>query len=248
MMELKDRVAVITGATGGLGSVVARRFAESGARLALADHSLEKLEAFAKELQLPEDRLLTSTVDLSHPESAEALKNAVLGKFGKAEILLHFVGGWIGGKPLPQVEAGEVEAMLRQHLWTTFYLAQAFTPHLVSQSWGRIVVVSHPNVSTPPANMAAYTTGKSAQEALLLTLAAELKDTGVTANIIRVRADRREARARERTHAQERLLDHPGGDPRRVPLPVLRGGGGGEWGEGEVTRIVDWGIGKLVDW
>ncbi len=90
--------------------------------------------------------------------------------------------------------------MLHQHLWTTFYLAQAFVPRLVSNGWGRIIVVSHPNVSTPPANVTPYTIGKSAQEALMLTLAAELKDTGVTANILRVRTiDVKHERDREKT-------------------------------------------------
>jgi NAD(P)-dependent dehydrogenase (short-subunit alcohol dehydrogenase family) len=199
-MELKDRVAVITGATGGLGRVVSHRFAEMGARMALASTDPEKLTRLANELQLPADRLLTYDVDLTLPESAQGLKDAVLEKFGRVDILLHFVGGWIGGKSLAQVTAEEVNAMLRQHLWTTFHLAQAFVPPLVANGWGRIVVVSHPDVSTLPAKVAPYTIGKSAQEALVLTLAAELRETGVTANILRVRhIDVKLDRDRERT-------------------------------------------------
>jgi NAD(P)-dependent dehydrogenase (short-subunit alcohol dehydrogenase family) len=77
--------------------------------------------------------------------------------------------------------------MLQQHLWTTFYLAKIFGPHLAANGWGRLIVVSSPSVATPPANGAPYTIGKSAQEALMLTLAEEFKGTGVTANVLRVR-------------------------------------------------------------
>jgi NAD(P)-dependent dehydrogenase (short-subunit alcohol dehydrogenase family) len=97
------------------------------------------------------------------------------------------VGGWIGGKPVPQVAAKEVTTMLVQHLWTTFHLAQAFSPNMVANGWGRIVIVSSPSVASPPAKAAPYSIGKSAQEVLIITLAEELNSTGVTANILRVR-------------------------------------------------------------
>ncbi len=199
-MELENRVVVITGATGGLGRIVTQRLAKTGAKLVLVGTNVEKLRELERELGYPSDRILSCAVDLSQPASAEKVKKAVLDRFGRADILLHFVGGWIGGKPTTQVDVKDVETMLQQHLWTTFYLAQAFVPHLVSNGWGRIVVVSHPNVATPPANVAPYVIGKSAQEALMLTLAAELKDTGVTANILRVRSiDVKHERDREKT-------------------------------------------------
>jgi NAD(P)-dependent dehydrogenase (short-subunit alcohol dehydrogenase family) len=77
--------------------------------------------------------------------------------------------------------------MLEQHLWTTLYLAQAIVPHMLSDGWGRLVVVSSPSVSTTPANRSPYTIGKSAQEALILTLANELSGSHVTANVLRVK-------------------------------------------------------------
>jgi NAD(P)-dependent dehydrogenase (short-subunit alcohol dehydrogenase family) len=88
--------------------------------------------------------------------------------------------------------------MLNQHLWTTFHLAQAFVPHLVENRWGRIIVVSSPLASNPPANMAPYVVGKAAQEALMLTIARETAGSGVTANILKVRTiDAKHERDRE---------------------------------------------------
>jgi NAD(P)-dependent dehydrogenase (short-subunit alcohol dehydrogenase family) len=81
-----------------------------------------------------------------------------------------------------------METMVSQHLWTTFHLAQAFTPGMTTNGWGRIIIVSSPVATNPAAKLGAYAIGKAAQEALLLTLAQEGKDSGVTANIIQVRS------------------------------------------------------------
>jgi 3-oxoacyl-[acyl-carrier protein] reductase len=187
-MGLENRIAVITGATGGLGRVVTHRLAENGVRLALVSTNSEKLEVLERELNLPPDRILSIVADISQQEAVLNVMDAVLTRFGRVDMLLHFVGGWVGGKPVAQVPAEEITSMLQQHLWTTYFLAKAFGPHLTATGWGRVIVVSSPNVAKPPAKSAPYTIGKSAQEALILTLAEEFKGTGVTANILRVRA------------------------------------------------------------
>lgn len=183
-MELEGRVAVITGATGGLGRVVAKFMAERGARLALFSSTQKHLDALVADLELAQDRYLTGELDLTSPPAANQALDAVLAKFQRADILLHLVGGWAGGKPVVELDIDDVGRMLDQHLWTTLYLARAFVPHLTSNGWGRIIVISSPTASRPAAERAPYAVGKAAQEALLLTLAQELKDTGVTANAI----------------------------------------------------------------
>jgi NAD(P)-dependent dehydrogenase (short-subunit alcohol dehydrogenase family) len=184
----KGRVAVVTGATGNLGSVVARSFSEQGLQLALLSTNMERLEGLASELGLPKERVLTGAYDLTSHEAVQEAANAVLGKFGRIDILVHLVGGWTGGQPVTEVAAQEVAGMLNQHLWTTFHLAQAFVPPLTANSWGRIIVVSSPLATNPPAKMAPYVVGKAAQEALVLTVAKEVAGSGVTANILQVRS------------------------------------------------------------
>jgi NAD(P)-dependent dehydrogenase (short-subunit alcohol dehydrogenase family) len=201
-MGLENRVAVITGATGGLGRVVAKRLAHIGARLALLSTNAQHLQQLGLELDLPPERYLTRAVDLTDPLAAHEAATAVLTKFGQADLLLHFVGGWIGGKPVTEVGAQEVAEMLDQHLWTSLYLAQAFVPAMLNNKRGRIVVISSPTASRPAARRAPYAIGKAAQEALMLTLADELRDTGVTANLlvvstIDVRHERANARKPE---------------------------------------------------
>jgi NAD(P)-dependent dehydrogenase (short-subunit alcohol dehydrogenase family) len=183
-MGLENRVAVITGATGGLGRVVARVLAERGVRLALFSTNAEHLEALARELDLAEARYLTRALDFTVPGAAQAAVESVLEKFHRVDILLHLVGGWAGGKPVVELDTGDVAKMLDQHLWTTIYLAQAFVPHFVANQWGRVIVITSPTASRPAAERAPYAVGKAAQEALMMTLAQELKDTGVTANAL----------------------------------------------------------------
>jgi NAD(P)-dependent dehydrogenase (short-subunit alcohol dehydrogenase family) len=186
-MGLDKRVIVITGATGGLGRVAAQSFAESGSRMALVGTSADKLEALVQELGLSPERYISLAVDLGNPVSAKRVMEAVTLKFGRADILLHLIGGWIGGTPVTQVNPDDLADMIQQHIWTAFHLAQAFVPAMISNSWGRIVVISSPSAVETPANVLPYTLGKSGLEALILTLANELRGTGVTANILRVR-------------------------------------------------------------
>lgn len=199
-MSLDNRVVVITGATGGLGRVVTRAFAERGARLALLGTQINRLTDLVDELKLPDDRVLTVAVDLSSADATKATAEAVLQKFGRVDILLHFVGGWAGGTFVTEVAATVVNDMLQQHLWTTFNAVQAFVPTLMTNGWGRLIVISSPSAATPPAKGLPYSVGKAAQETLLLTLAEELKDTGVTVNVLRVRTiDTKHERDQART-------------------------------------------------
>jgi NAD(P)-dependent dehydrogenase (short-subunit alcohol dehydrogenase family) len=187
-MDVRDKVVVISGATGVLGQAAARMFAENGAQLALLSNDLEKLRSIQAELGLPGERIMAGVYDLRLAEQAQQAAAAVNAKFGRADILINVVGGWMGGKPVFEAPAADTVEMLNQHLWTTYNLIQGFVPGMAQRGWGRVMVVSSTVVRRPTGMNVSYMIGKSAQEALVLTLASELQDTGVTANIIRVRA------------------------------------------------------------
>ena len=186
-MSLENRVIVITGATGGLGSTVTRELAARGAKLALLDHNPDKLTALTGNLSLPDSRLLNRTVNLLDPSETKSAAEAVAVKFGKIDILLHLVGGWTGGKTLLEAPAEDLTFMLNQHAWTSFNVIQAFVPHLVKNGWGRVVMITSPFAARPNAKGGPYAVGKAGQEALMLTLSQELKGTGVTANLLQAK-------------------------------------------------------------
>jgi NAD(P)-dependent dehydrogenase (short-subunit alcohol dehydrogenase family) len=187
-MPLNQRVAVITGATGATGRLAAQALAEKGAALALLSTNRQKLDGLAQSLNLPPERLLVIAADLTDRAAVFAAAEAIQEHFGRVDMLLHLVGGWTGGIALVDTPVQDLESMLRQHLWTTFHLIQAFLPALTKNGWGRAIVVSSPSAVKPPAKTGAYAIGKAAEETLMLTLAREVVEYGITANIIQVRS------------------------------------------------------------
>jgi NAD(P)-dependent dehydrogenase (short-subunit alcohol dehydrogenase family) len=144
------------------------------------------LDSLVKELNLPEDRLFASVVDLREGEAVRDSAEAVSNKFGEVHGLFHLVGGWTGGKTIADTPVEDLEDMVGQHVWTTFHLFQAFSPKLAASKWGRVITISPSTVANPPVERGVYNATKAAQENLVMTLAQELKDSGVTANIIQV--------------------------------------------------------------
>ena len=183
-----SRTIVITGATGVLGNLVAKTFAERGHNLVLLGKDQTKLDSLARDLNLPAERLYIQAIDLLNGEAVHASAEAVHSKFDSVHALIHLVGGWTGGRTIPESSAEDLETMLDQHVWTTFHLLQSFTPHIAKSKWGRVIMVSKPETMRPSAKTALYTAAKSAQESLVLTLAEEYKESGLTANIIHVKS------------------------------------------------------------
>jgi NAD(P)-dependent dehydrogenase (short-subunit alcohol dehydrogenase family) len=184
---LKNKTIVITGATGVLGSLVAKTFAEHGHNIVLLGKDQTKLDALARDLNLPGERLYSQTVDLLNGHAVQDSAEAVHSKFGSVHALIHLVGGWTGGNTIPESSKDAFESMLNQHVWTTFHLLQSFVPYIAASGRGRVMIVSKPDTVNPSAKTALYTAAKSAQESLVLTLAEEYKDSGLTANVIHVR-------------------------------------------------------------
>ena len=182
-----SRVVLITGATGGLGRVVARDLADAGHRLGLLGTDEQRLGGLATDLGLASDRVALAAADLRDAAAVTAALSTLRERLGNPAVLLHLVGGWSGGTPLVELPATELAAMIEQHVWATFNVTRGVVPDMVRSGWGRIIAVSSPLAGEPTAGMAAYAAGKAAQEALLGSLAADLAGTGVTVNLLRVR-------------------------------------------------------------
>jgi NAD(P)-dependent dehydrogenase (short-subunit alcohol dehydrogenase family) len=186
------KTIVITGATGVLGNLVAKTFAERGHNIALLDKDQNKLDFLIRDLNLPTERLYTQTIDLLDKQAVRDSAEAVHSKFGSVHALFHLVGGWTGVKTIAETPDDDLEIMLNQHVRTTFNLFKSFTPHIATslepRAWGRVIVISPSTVLNPPGKSGVYTAAKAAQENLVLSLSAELKQTDVTANIIQVKS------------------------------------------------------------
>jgi NAD(P)-dependent dehydrogenase (short-subunit alcohol dehydrogenase family) len=181
---LQDRTILITGATGALGSAVAREFARTQARLALTGRSEEKLARLATEIGLPTERVLTVAGDVTQDDGVDGLMSAVADRFDQIDVLLNIAGGWSGGKPVGETAVEDWDHMLALNLRSAFLLSRAVLPGMIEAGWGRIVHVSSKTAVEPRAKQAAYAVSKMGLITLTEVIAAEVKGSGVTANVI----------------------------------------------------------------
>jgi len=188
MTDLDGRVIAIAGAGGGLGPVVARRLADAGGSLALADRTQESADSLAQDLGLPEDRLDPRAVDLLDESAANAWAAAVEERFGRVDGLLHLVGGYRGGDPIQTFDLADYDFLHGLLVRTLQLTTRAFHRALTSSNHGRFLLVSAAAAQNPTDTNAAYASAKAAAEAWTLALADSFSGTSATANIIVVNA------------------------------------------------------------
>ena len=181
---LRDRVVLISGATGALGSAVTRTFAHTAASLVLTGRSEDKLERLSTETDLPEERIFTVAADATQAEEVEKLVDTTVARFGRLDVLLNTAGGWRGGAPVWETSLEEWNHMLALNLHSAFFLSRVVLPHMLDAGWGRIVHVSSKTAVAPRAKRAAYAVSKMALITLTEIVAAEVKGMGITANVI----------------------------------------------------------------
>jgi len=187
-MPIADRVVLITGATGGLGRAAADACAAAGARLALCGTDRDRLAAVAADLSLADDRWVAAVGDLRGPDGGRAVAATATERFGRIDVLLHLVGGFVGGTPIVDSDRDELQTMLDQHVWTTLGIIQAVVPGMVDRGWGRVIAASSVAAANAPAKSGPYAAAKAAQETLLRSLAKEVASHGVTVNLVAIRA------------------------------------------------------------
>lgn len=186
-MPLTNRVAVIIGASGALGPAVARAFAHAGARLVLVATQPDELDKLFKDLGFRESRVITQLADALDDAAMQTLAQTVKTRFGRADILLHLTGAYIGGA-LGDTTDEQWEHMLDVNLRTAIHSTRAFLPLLLENNWGRIVTISSGITQSPPPNALAYVTAKAALETMTVALAQQVKEKSITANTVLIRA------------------------------------------------------------
>ena len=188
MTEFDGRVIALAGAGGGLGPVVAKRLADAGATLALADRSQDIADGVASDLDLPDERVASSAVDLLDEAAANDWAKATEERFGKVDGLLHLVGGYRGGDPIHSFDLADYEFLHDLLVRTLQHTSRAFHSALTRSDHGRFVLVSSAAAQDPEDTNAAYASAKAAAEAWTLALADSFAGTRATANIIVVNA------------------------------------------------------------
>jgi NAD(P)-dependent dehydrogenase (short-subunit alcohol dehydrogenase family) len=173
-------VVVITGAFGVLGAAVARRFAVTGARLAMVDRAPVPDWA-QREFAAP--HLLIGGVDLADAGSAAAALGQVATAAGGIDVLVNVAGGF-QWQLLGEGEPAIWEQMFTMNLKTAVIACRAALPHLLARGAGRIVNIGAGAAGRAAAGMGAYAASKAGVERLTEALAEELKDRAITVNTI----------------------------------------------------------------
>ncbi len=182
MAEFTGKVVVVTGASGNLGQVVARKFAAQGAKLVLVARDAEALKALADELGT---ETLTEAADLGDPASADALVRRVEARFGGIDVLAHTVGGYAAGKPVHESETDVLEKMFNLNVRPVYVTAGRVAQAMVERgTGGKIVVVLAKSALKGGAKNGAYTASKAAAQRIVESMALELRDQNINVNAV----------------------------------------------------------------
>jgi NAD(P)-dependent dehydrogenase (short-subunit alcohol dehydrogenase family) len=176
---LKGRVALITGASRGLGKAMALALARAGVQLALVARDQQALADVASEARAAGSDAETYVADVSDEQQVVRLQREVLARFGQVEILINNAG-INARKPLPDFTLAEWNNVLNTNLTSAFLLCRAFVPQMKGRGYGRIInmtsIMSH--VSLP--ERAAYSASKAGLLGFTRALALELAAEGIT--------------------------------------------------------------------
>lgn len=180
-MILKDKKALITGGTGALGHVVAARFLEEGASVAVSYLFEDELKFLDQNLK---NSILIARADVTHEEDVVALFQQVISRFGRVDILINIVGGFLPGAKVKDVKTKDWDHMLNINLRSMFLCSRQFLQKLEDTSYGRIISMAAMPALKPSAGRGPYAVSKAGVVTLTQILGEELKGSGVTANAI----------------------------------------------------------------
>jgi NAD(P)-dependent dehydrogenase (short-subunit alcohol dehydrogenase family) len=177
------KVAMVTGAAGNLGRVVAGAFAAEGARIALVDLDADVIETVRSELPVGSETAAFAT-DLIAPESIADMVERIMTRFGRIDILANVAGGFAMGPPLHETEDRDWNLMMDLNARTVFNCCRAVIPHMLAAGGGKIVNVSARAATEGKGRMAPYCASKAAVITLTESMAAEHKHSGINVNCI----------------------------------------------------------------
>jgi 3-oxoacyl-[acyl-carrier protein] reductase len=184
MFDLSGMTALVTGASGGLGSSIARCLAKQGARLALSGSNSSKLRAFRDELNAQSEQdHIEITCDLSNTTQVEELVPAALDTFGQLDILVNNAGITRDNLAM-RMKDEEWDAVIRINLEAAFRLLRAASKPMMKARFGRIVTVTSVVGATGNPGQVNYAAAKAGLVGMTKSFAQEVASRGITANCI----------------------------------------------------------------
>jgi 3-oxoacyl-[acyl-carrier protein] reductase len=185
-MRLKDKVAIITGAAHGIGKAYARRFAEEGAHVVIADIDGAGGEATARAIADSGGSAWARATDVRNLANVEALMHETARRFGHIDVLLNNAAIYVTQKlwkgPVEELTVEEWDRVMEVNLKGVFVCSKAVIPIMKRQKSGKIINIASGTFFSGSGNMPHYTTAKGGVVALTRVLARQLGEWGINVN------------------------------------------------------------------
>lgn len=185
--DLRDRSALVTGASQGLGLQIARTFVRAGAGVCICGRSADDLERARDELAAlagDERRVAAVVADVSRPESVAALAEQALERFPRLTALVNNAGIWGPMGAIDEVDWDAWVQAIQTNLLGSVLMARSLVPHFKRMGYGKIVQLSGGGATSPMPNISAYAASKAGIVRFAETLAGELRPHGVDVNAV----------------------------------------------------------------
>ena len=182
-IDLSGKIALVTGASGELGRVMARTLAECGADVAVHYHgNHEKAEIAADSVRSTGRRAFVVQADVTNPESVMEMQRQICANLGTVSLIVANAVVQYPWKSILEQELADFDSQFRSCAMQTVHLAKAFIPAMQAQHYGRIVAINTECAAMAEANVGAYTAGKRALDGIVRVLAKEVGRDGITVN------------------------------------------------------------------
>lgn len=182
-INLTGRIALITGATGELGRVMARTLSACGASVIVHFHSNgKKAEELVSEITAKGGEAIQVQADITDKESVAAMGSAAEKGPGMPDIIVNNAVIQYDWKPVLEQDVSDYESQFRSCVLHNVLMAQTFAPHMAAQGWGRIIAINTECTMQAWPNQSAYISGKAGQDRVIRVLAKEIGGDGVTVN------------------------------------------------------------------
>jgi NAD(P)-dependent dehydrogenase (short-subunit alcohol dehydrogenase family) len=181
--KLRDRIAIVTGASSGIGAAIAKAFAREGATVVIAARRADRLTALAGSIAAEGGVALARETDARVEADIEGLFALVDERFGRLDLLVNSAGV-ADHTPTVDLSLARWQDVVDTNLTSTFLCCRAAMRRMVRQKRGRIINIGSISAKSPRPNAIAYTSTKFAMEGLTRSLALDGRDHGVTVSIL----------------------------------------------------------------
>ena len=183
-INFSDKVVLVAGGTGGLGNAVSRAFLDEGAKVVVTYRREDEFAALKQSAGAKGASLKGYPVDVTDEHATSGLIGSIFSQHGRLDSVVNTIGGYAGGLKLWEMETRVFDAMLSLNLRAGYMLARAAMPVMLKQGHGSIVNVAAKAALDHGAGASAYAASKAAAVAMMDSLAADAKGTGVRVNSI----------------------------------------------------------------